>query len=347
VAQKFVFYSERRLTQMRVQRLGRLAAAGLGVTLLTASCVHDNSYLRAGASPLPADALALMREVPLEQTALQPLSEAQAKAANDAIPVTGNADGSAAAIVFRAGTALDQYRSLNCLAQAVYYEARSESVDGQRAVAQVVLNRLSHPAYPATVCGVVYQGPMKRGGGCQFTFTCDGSMTNAPRGPGWEEARRIAADALSGQVFAPVGHATHYHTLSVFPTWAPSLIKSAIIGNHVFYRLPGVGGQATAFRQAYAGREPLPVPTRIFFGRGAPARIGRPSLQVQLASLALPARGALADPASFASAPADNLPRIALTDRSLPDSRIKEAYRNSGMIKTRAGAGTLAPDLGR
>ena len=91
---------------------------------------------------------------------------------------------------YRGRTALDRLRSLDCLAQAIYYEARSESEDGQRAVAQVVLNRVRHPAWPNSVCGVVYQGPMRAGGGCQFTFTCDGSLSAARR-------RRLGARAAA------------------------------------------------------------------------------------------------------------------------------------------------------
>ena len=148
-------------------------------------------------------------------------------------------------------------RSIDCLAQAVYYEARSEGEDGERAVAQVVLNRVRHPAWPNSVCGVVYQGPMRAGGGCQFTFTCDGSLRYAPAGAGWDEARRIAAEALGGRTFAPVGLATHYHTNAVFPAWAPRLVKTNVIGAHIFYRLPGLAGAPGAFANAYAGSEPI------------------------------------------------------------------------------------------
>ncbi len=151
-------------------------------------------------------------------------------------------------------------RSVDCLAQAVYYEARSESEDGQRAVAQVVLNRVRHPAWPNSVCGVVYQGALRAGGGCQFTFTCDGSLALRPAGVAWAQARRIAAEALGGRTFAPVGLSTIYHANYVFPAWAPQLVKTATIGAHIFYRLPGLAGAPGAFDNAYAGNEPLPHP---------------------------------------------------------------------------------------
>lgn len=148
-------------------------------------------------------------------------------------------------------------RALECLTQAVYYEAASEGVNGQRAVAQVILNRMRHPAYPASVCGVIYQGS-DRTTGCQFTFTCDGSLARAPLQSLWKQARRIASEALAGKVFAPVGHATHYHANYVSPYWADSLDKSVQIARHIFYRLKGSLGAKGAFRQRYAGAEPLP-----------------------------------------------------------------------------------------
>ncbi len=149
-------------------------------------------------------------------------------------------------------------RALECLTQAVYYEAATEGVDGQRAVAQIVLNRMRHPAYPASVCGVVYQGS-ERPTGCQFTFTCDGSLARVPAQSLWKQAHKIAAEALAGKVYPQVGHATHYHADYVLPYWADSLDKSVQIGRHIFYRLKSGLGASGAFRQRYAGVEPLPL----------------------------------------------------------------------------------------
>ena len=149
-------------------------------------------------------------------------------------------------------------RALECLTQAVYYEAATEGADGQRAVAQIVLNRMRHPAYPASVCGVVFQGS-ERPTGCQFTFTCDGSLVRVPVQSLWKQARKVATEALAGKVFAPVGHATHYHADYVLPYWADSLDKSVQIGRHIFYRLKSGLGASGAFRQRYAGVEPLPL----------------------------------------------------------------------------------------
>jgi hypothetical protein len=309
------------------------AGSAVAFLMLTASCVHDDAAVRS-ASAAPYDArggltIALPDTIlAADMAALTPLSPDQAVVANAAIPIAAVADAGAGSFVIRGRTALDQLRSVDCLAQAVYYEARSESEDGQRAVAQVVLNRLRHPAYPASVCGVVYQGPMRPGGGCQFTFTCDGSLGIAAAGETWQRARRIAAEALSGSVYAPVGHSTHYHTTAVLPFWAPKLIKSAIIGSHIFYRLPGTLGAPSEFRQAYAGSEPLPVPGRSM------VRPIRAAYAARAPYRFAPASAGWADNAEV-TVPADSLPRVRLTETGLPESRIREAYRNSGMVRTR------------
>ena len=153
-----------------------------------------------------------------------------------------------------------RHRALECLAQAIYYEAATEGPDGQRAVAQVVLNRMHHPGFPPTVCGVVYQGS-ELPTGCQFTFTCDGSLARTPLPAIWAQAKRIASEALDGRVDPAVGHATHYHADYVVPYWADSLLKQVQIGHHIFYRLRGSLGSSAAFSQRYAGMEPnLPPP---------------------------------------------------------------------------------------
>lgn len=163
--------------------------------------------------------------------------------------------GPAARPLMAASTGVDRLRAVDCLTQAIYYEAASESDAGQRAVAQVVLNRVSHPTYPDTVCGVVYQGSTRRTG-CQFTFTCDGALARKPSRFGWDRARGVALAALSGAVYAPVGLATHYHTLAVNPYWASSLDKVSTIGAHVFYRWKGAAGRPAAFTDSYSGGEP-------------------------------------------------------------------------------------------
>ncbi|MCW1430015.1 cell wall hydrolase [Novosphingobium sp. JCM 18896] len=154
---------------------------------------------------------------------------------------------------------VDRSRALQCLTAAIYYEAASEPDAGQRAVAQVVLNRVAHPSYPKTVCGVVFQGS-ERSTGCQFSFTCDGALARVPNRMFWQRAENVARAALSGFVYAPVGLATHYHTVAVHPYWAPSLNYLGTIGAHRFYRFGGAAGAPATFRFTYLGGEPVAAP---------------------------------------------------------------------------------------
>jgi spore germination cell wall hydrolase CwlJ-like protein len=152
-----------------------------------------------------------------------------------------------AARPFNLGNPLDQSRDLDCLTKAAYYEARGEGVDGMRAVAQVVLNRARHAGFPNTVCAVVFQGSNRRSG-CQFSFTCNGAMRGAVNRAAWDRARSVASNALSGQVYAPVGNATHFHTTGVSPGWRNNLVKVGQVGDHLFYRFGGRSGSGEAFR---------------------------------------------------------------------------------------------------
>jgi spore germination cell wall hydrolase CwlJ-like protein len=155
---------------------------------------------------------------------------------------------------------LDRRRALLCMTQAVYYEAGFEPLQGRRAVAQVVLNRLRHPAFPKSICGVVYQGA--RDPVCQFSFVCDGSLYRRPALSAWHEAEKIAAAAIDGYVERSVGAATHYHANYVAPVWAPQLAKIAQIGAHIFYRWPGAWGSTAAFTGRYVGEPYDPASLR-------------------------------------------------------------------------------------
>lgn len=190
---------------------------------------------------------------------VRPLAPEDAIKQNEARPFDAVPDTPAQKFLLRAD--LDSRdRAIECMTQAVYYEAASEGGAGQRAVAQVILNRMRHPGFPSTVCGVVYQGS-ELPTGCQFTFTCDGSLLRPPLPALWKAARKIATEALDGRVDDTVGHATHYHADYVLPYWADSLLKQVQIGHHIFYRLRGGLGSSGAFSQRYAGKEPnLPAP---------------------------------------------------------------------------------------
>lgn len=128
-------------------------------------------------------------------------------------------------------------RAERCLAEAIYWEARSEPERGQMAVAQVVLNRAVSGFYPRDVCGVVYQNA-HRYLACQFTFACEGRRSLVPTEAGpWTRASQIAKDFMAGRTWLPeVGHATHYHATYVRPWWARSMNRLQQIGIHVFYR---------------------------------------------------------------------------------------------------------------
>ena len=185
---------------------------------------------------------------------VRPLAPDQALKLNSEIPVTGGPNPSAASFRFK-GNSAARSQALTCLASAVYYEAGNQDVDGERAVAQVVLNRVRHPAFPGTICGVVYQGSTKPTG-CQFTFTCDGSLNRRPDADGWRRAMSVAQAALGGSVYAPVGWATHYHADYVVPYWSATMAKSAVVGAHLFYHWLGTWGQPAVFTKTYAGDEP-------------------------------------------------------------------------------------------
>ena len=152
------------------------------------------------------------------------------------------------------GSADARARALHCLTQAVYYEAGFEPGEGQMAVAQTVINRMRHPGYPKSICGVIYEGAA-RTTGCQFSFACDGSLAREPVPAIWANAQAVAKRALGGFVFKPVGVATHYHADYVSPYWAPTLVKLRQFGQHIFYRWTGPSGTLQAFRGRYSGNE--------------------------------------------------------------------------------------------
>ncbi|MCU0948751.1 MAG: cell wall hydrolase [Porphyrobacter sp.] len=147
-----------------------------------------------------------------------------------------------------------------CLALAITYEAGQEPVAGQEAVAQVILNRVRHPAYPDSVCGVVWQGSMRRTG-CQFTFTCDGSLRRPRAAAQMTAARAVALRVLAGESTDHVVGATHYHADYVTPYWAPSLTRVRQIATHIFYRAPGAlrASAARPLRVALDARPPDPT----------------------------------------------------------------------------------------
>jgi hypothetical protein len=179
---------------------------------------------------------------------------------------------------------------LECLTTAVYYEARGESARGQAAVAQVVMNRVKHPAFPKSVCGVVFQGAGRRG--CQFSFACDGSMRGRREALAWNRARDVAARAMAGAIRAEVGAATHFHTTAVSPIWAPHMRRVANVGAHVFYKF-------APYRLRVAPAEPSLAEAAVLTA----ANVGQPP-ELRIAPVVEAAIEASLEPATAADAKA-------------------------------------------
>jgi hypothetical protein len=192
---------------------------------------------------------------PVEPVKLVDLTPDAARAFNAGQPFSHDPVPAARPFHF-AGDEAGRARATDCLAAAAIYEA-GDDIAGERAVAQVVLNRLRHPAFPKSVCAVVFEGS-ERSTGCQFTFACDGALARwRPSDAGWRRAREVAAAALAGSVDKDVGYATHYHTDWVVPYWQSSLDKIAAVHTHLFFRWSGWWGTPPAFNRQPTGPEPV------------------------------------------------------------------------------------------
>jgi spore germination cell wall hydrolase CwlJ-like protein len=207
-----------------------------------------------GVTVLPQRVVPETELPPVEPVQFQSVDPDDAKAFNANVPFSELPNPAARPFVF-SGSTDARLRAIDCLAVAQLYEA-GDDTEGERAVAQVVLNRVRHPAFPKSVCGVVFQGS-ERTTGCQFSFACDGAMTRwRPSDAAWKRAREVATAELNGSVFAAVGYATHYHTDWVVPYWSSSLDKIAAIKTHLFFRWTGWWGTPAAFLKTVSGFEP-------------------------------------------------------------------------------------------
>jgi spore germination cell wall hydrolase CwlJ-like protein len=203
------------------------------------------------------------------------------------------------------GSPLESARQLDCLTQAVYFEAPGETARGQAAVAQVVMNRVANRSFPKTVCGVVFQGAASHG--CQFSFACDGSMRHGLEADAWDRARQVAERALSGRVLADIGGATHFHTTSVRPDWGPQMLRVAQVGLHVFYRL-----------NPHAPLNPV-ADHAVFVSLPAPApRIAPPVLEKASAVTVTAPTGQAADTSAKAASKIIETPKAVETTASQP-----------------------------
>ena len=189
--------------------LAVLLATFAGLALAGAPSAEQPHAVAQADVPPPESVEALPASGEEANTLKSQLAPDDAQAQNAAVDIVEGGPGIAPPFRFT-GSAADRTRARDCLALAAMAEAGYGDAD-QRAVMQVILNRTRHPAFANTVCGVVYQGS-QRSTGCQFTFTCDGSLDRKPSANSWARALSVARRALSGQVYAPVGLATHYHT---------------------------------------------------------------------------------------------------------------------------------------
>ncbi len=187
---------------------------------------------------------------------LSELTATDAQARNAAVEFAAIGPGSATPFTFR-GNAADRARARDCLALAGMAEAGDSDSD-QRAVMQVVLNRVRHPAFAKSICGVVFEGS-QRPTGCQFSFTCDGSLARRYSDAAWRAARARADEMLGGATDASVGNATHFHADYVYPWWSDELDKVAKVGPHIFFRWRGFWGSRNALSARYGGGEPDPL----------------------------------------------------------------------------------------
>lgn len=233
-----------------------IGIAGLAIIGPTLAVRHAPVVTPHRRVALPTPRVVPQAEIPkVEPVAFVDMTADEARAYNAHIPFS--VDPNPAARPFRfAGSDDARARAIDCMATGVLYEA-GDDTEGERAVAQVVVNRLRHPAFPKTVCGVIFEG-QERSTGCQFSFSCDGAVRRwHPTDAAWKRAREVAKMALSGSVYRPVGYATHYHTDWVVPYWQSSLDKITAVHSHLFFRWSGWWGTPPAFRLHPSGDEPV------------------------------------------------------------------------------------------
>lgn len=265
--------------------------------------------------------------------------------ADGALAVAGPSARSFLALGSGLASGLDKARALQCMTMAIYYEAANEPTDGQRAVAQVILNRVAHPSYPGSVCGVVFQGSERRTG-CQFSFTCDGSLARQPARASWDRARGVAAAALGGYVYRPVGLATHYHATYVLPYWASSLHNVGTIGLHTFYKWRGAAGRPDAFASRYRGGEPVAAPhprSRVMTPESASDPVVLAQAYEAARSRALVQSAAyVPPPPAYSAAARERGGDRAFTADNLPTTGgVKAEYANSGRWIAQPGRAKL------
>jgi spore germination cell wall hydrolase CwlJ-like protein len=255
--------------------IGSAAGLGVGAVYLTAGA-GLSAAPRVEAAPL---APAPVATIPAPQTAApQPVAPQPAAFVADPSDRLGAAD------IVAAQTRVTRAHELDCLTQAVYFEARGESAKGQQAVATVIMNRVRNPRFPKTVCGVVYQGAAHHNG-CQFSFACDGQAERVVERSAWDRARIVAARVLAGAVLRDVGSATHFHVVGVDPGWGLQMRRVSQVGLHVFYRFnphaaPAGPGNDRSVVFTSAPAPAAAPPLRLAEAMMAPIPAGKPAVPV-------------------------------------------------------------------
>lgn len=226
--------------RLRIHWIGSLA--GLFILHGTAFADVTVSHSNAPDATIEGSMTALLGQERLALGGLSPqqlgavarLPQMKARAGVGTVPAVPDYDSTwLASVPFASGNA-----EWECLAKAIYFEARGESIKGQFAVAEVILNRRDSPLYPKTICGVVNQGGA---GGCQFSFTCDGRSDTVRDREAFRTAGKIAGLMIGGAPRALTDGATHFHTLNVTPRWSRNMPRTAEIGQHMFYRVAAGG----------------------------------------------------------------------------------------------------------
>lgn len=214
------------------------APPALPVPKMLAALVNNNEpdILALGYAAVPADS---EPESPFDAILADNKRKADKKSSGRFVPPIGRRDHPWAATPLPASAFTPKQQK--CLAEAIYFEARSESLRGQAAIAQVVLNRVRNPAYPDAICDVVYQN-VNWYNRCQFSFACDGKKHKVTERQPWQTAIAVAKSVTAGQIWlADIGSSTHYHAVYVRPHWAALMDKMQKIGSHIFYRTKNGG----------------------------------------------------------------------------------------------------------
>ena len=222
--------------------VGRLAAFCVGFIMCVASVATAQSTVSTATDPTAVLDARLTELLGAEKKAFRAISGKRLRKLTGLIAPKRNAAANPTQIVYTKQFLTTQPiaqggADWQCLSEALYFEARGESVKGQFAVAEVILNRVASGLYPNSICGVIHQGTGRKYQ-CQFTYTCDGHAERIGEPRAWQQVGKIASLMIDGAPRLLTSGATHYHTTAVNPRWARVFPRTARIGVHYFYKHP-------------------------------------------------------------------------------------------------------------